>query len=235
MMIKYISIWLDMKNKLDLIWKVIAIVCCIIVFTILAILVGNNDLQPLAVDAAVRDFFYTIRGEKGGLIYWVFRLLTEFGYTYVIVTIIILYAFRTKFDYRVLVLAIGMIFAHLLNSFIKGCFDRPRPEMANWWMEESSSSFPSGHSSSATFFYSFLFYLVYHSDEEKWLKKVIMIICSVLILIVTSSRLVLGVHFFSDVIGGMCVGFICSILCMFLCELFKKKNIFVKPLFGKKE
>ena len=38
-----------------------------------------NNIEPLAVDIAVRDFMYNIRGEKGGFMYWLFRILTEFG------------------------------------------------------------------------------------------------------------------------------------------------------------
>lgn len=221
-----------MNKYFGYIWKGLLVVLCLIIFIVLAVLLKQNNLEPLAIDIAVRDFFYSIRGQKGGFIYWFFRLLTEFGYIYVIVALIIIYGVRVKFDYRFLVLAIGMVCAHLYNSFIKDLFDRVRPLQENWWMTESSSSFPSGHSSTSAFFYSMLIYLVYHSDEKTWVKRMVIGFSIFIMLIIPCSRLVLGVHYFSDVVAGACGGFIWAVIFMLLAMLCRNKHILDKPYLG---
>ena len=53
-------------------------------------------------------------------------------------------------------------------------------------------------------FYGFIIYLVYKNVENKKIKYIVCTILTVLILFIGISRIYLGVHYASDVIGGFC-------------------------------
>ena len=188
-------------------------------------------MEPLAVDVVVRDFFYKIRGEKYGPIYWIIRVLTEFGDIVGLAILAVVLCVLTKVDYRVCLFVIGAALAHLCNDALKNIFERVRPIEAMQWQTEHSMSFPSGHSKNASFMFSFIMYIAYKSNIKDLYKKILYIVCPVMILIVMVSRLVLGVHYFTDVCAGCAVGLIFSAGMIVLYQVCEKKKIFTTNLY----
>ena len=94
------------NKKWWLVPTILGALAAIIVVTFMIVLSANN-IEPLAVDEVVRDFFYSIRGEKGGFVYWVFRILTEFGDIVGIAIMAVILIIYTKFYYRVCLLLLG--------------------------------------------------------------------------------------------------------------------------------
>ena len=87
----------------------------------------------------------------------------------------------------------------LLNNALKIALVRERPE---WRLYTPHGySYPSGHSMSSLAFYGLIIYLIIKYYKGKG-KKIIIGLLSVLILIIGLSRIYLGVHFFTDVIGA---------------------------------
>lgn len=82
--------------------------------------------------------------------------------------------------------------------------DRPGPDIAYYL--ETSKSFPSGHSTIAIAFYGFLTYYILHHLSGRIKKSFFVFIGVLLILLIGFSRLYLGVHYLSDVLGGFLVG-----------------------------
>ncbi|WP_313791396.1 phosphatase PAP2 family protein [Lacinutrix neustonica] len=74
-------------------------------------------------------------------------------------------------------------------------------------------SYPSGHAMTAMAVYGFLIYLFYHFKINSFLKFAIITILAILILSIGISRIYLGVHFPSDIIGGFIAGFIWVVFC----------------------
>lgn len=77
-----------------------------------------------------------------------------------------------------------------------------------------SSSFPSGHALGSMVVYAVTAYLIAQLQAERWLRRLTIIIAALLIFLIGLSRVYLGVHYPSDVIGGYTVGFAWATFCV---------------------
>ncbi|MCD7033496.1 phosphatase PAP2 family protein [Metabacillus sp. GX 13764] len=94
----------------------------------------------------------------------------------------------------------------LFNTILKGLYERDRPSF-NPLADEESYSYPSGHAMNSTVFYGYLCYiLIEEFPFIKSRKKCFYIVTAVLICIIGFSRLYLGVHYLTDIAGGITAG-----------------------------
>ena len=100
-------------------------------------------------------------------------------------------------------MTINLVIITVLNQILKNIFDRPRPEGLRL-IQETGYSFPSGHSMVSMAFYGFLIYIIYKKVKNPYLKWGSMLLLLSLIVAIGISRIYLGVHYASDVIGGFC-------------------------------
>jgi len=105
-----------------------------------------------------------------------------------------------------LVLVAGLI--SLLDSPIKAVVSRPRPTAAlvQVFAAEHGSGFPSGHALFAAVFLGFLAYLVATRLRRRSLRTLSFVGLLTLIFLTGASRIYLGVHWLSDVLGGYLIG-----------------------------
>jgi membrane-associated phospholipid phosphatase len=102
----------------------------------------------------------------------------------------------------------------LLNGVLKLYFSRPRPQVFEWDTHAASSSFPSGHAMSATVVYGTVAYLVARLQRHTLSRIATLTAAVILIALICATRLYLGVHYPSDVLGGVVVGLAWSAFCM---------------------
>ena len=102
----------------------------------------------------------------------------------------------------------------LLNNVLKLFFDRPRPQVFEWQTHAASSSFPSGHAMSATIVYGTVAYLLARLQRHWWARTITLLLAVIMIVLICLTRLYLGVHYPSDVLGGIIVGLAWSAFCM---------------------
>jgi undecaprenyl-diphosphatase len=102
----------------------------------------------------------------------------------------------------------------LLNNVLKLWFDRPRPTVFEWQTHAVSSSFPSGHAMSATVVYGTVAYLLGRLQKHLWSRMITLTAAVVMIALICTTRLYLGVHYPSDVLGGIVVGLAWAGFCM---------------------
>jgi membrane protein DedA with SNARE-associated domain/membrane-associated phospholipid phosphatase len=103
---------------------------------------------------------------------------------------------------------LGLIIVMRLSlSFFKELVHSPRPEIgAMTYMDHSVYSFPSGHVGMAIAFWGFLAFIVSQNSASAQFKKDILALAVFIILIVMFSRLFLGMHWLTDVIGSLFLG-----------------------------
>lgn len=112
--------------------------------------------------------------------------------------------FWTRLTIWIIPLFVSVMTSLLLVYLGKYVIARPRPEESLFSMH--SFSFPSGHSTIAISFYGFVG-LIFVLEMQKISTRVILsLLTFVIVVLVLLSRMVLGVHYFSDVIGGLLVG-----------------------------
>jgi undecaprenyl-diphosphatase len=118
--------------------------------------------------------------------------------------IISLMLFLKKYKKDALFFSGAMILGGAFIYMAKEIVKKARPE--NALAIETSPSFPSGHALISLIFFGFLIFIVLNSLKSKAYKPIISIALIVLILLIGISRLILNVHFFSDVLGGWLLG-----------------------------
>jgi undecaprenyl-diphosphatase len=117
----------------------------------------------------------------------------------------------------------------LLMFILKTFFQRDRPLLPVIG-EAKGFSFPSGHALISTVFYGLFIHMIWHEVKTKWLRILLICILSVLILLIGFSRIYLRVHYASDVIAGLAVGFIWLVLSLRIIHRIEKKFIARKAL-----
>ena len=122
------------------------------------------------------------------------------------VTGILLYLFKLRTEAVISTLATAG--SSLSGSLIKMLVDRPRPGAdhvhVSVWL--SDKSYPSGHVLVFTAFFGFLFYLLFKKSKRKTGEIIPAILLILLITTIGISRIYLGVHWASDVLGGYLLG-----------------------------
>ena len=132
------------------------------------------------------------------------KFITNFGGAIflIVLTIVLFVVIKNK--------KIGVsIFSNLviitaLNQLLKNILQRPRPTEYRI-IEETGYSFPSGHSMISMAFYGYLIYLIYKYVKNKYIKWISIVVLSLLICTIGISRIYLGVHYTSDVLGGFLI------------------------------
>ena len=117
----------------------------------------------------------------------------------------------------------------LLMFILKFFFQRNRP-LQPVIDDVSGYSFPSGHALISVVFYGLFIHMIWHEVKSKWLRIVLIILLGTLILLIAFSRIYLNVHFASDVIAGLAVGFIWLVLSLRIIQGIEKKYIAKRAL-----
>lgn len=147
------------------------------------------------------------------------KIITNFGGATCLITITVLLLIIVKNKKLGLLTLTNLVTITILNQILKFILRRPRPTEFKI-INETGYSFPSGHSMISMAFYGFLIYLIYKNIKNKYLKTTLIIILSLLIIAIGISRIYLGVHYVSDIIGGFLISI--SYLIVYI-KLIKKK------------
>lgn len=117
----------------------------------------------------------------------------------------------------------------LLSRLLKGAFERPRPDVVPHLSIVESSSFPSGHSIIAAVVYFTLASMLVPLVASRALKIYVVTIASLLVIAVGVSRVLLGVHYPSDVAAGWLVGAAWALVCGAIMRSLQRHDVVEEP------
>jgi len=119
-------------------------------------------------------------------------------------------------------LAIAVLGIYPLNVLLKPLYARPRPDVVAHLDFVDSASFPSGHTLAASVFFGTLALIASRTILDDVHRALIMSGASIVIVLVALSRVYLGVHYPSDVFGGVLVGTTWSLLVLLGAHLYSR-------------
>ena len=132
------------------------------------------------------------------------KFITNFGGAIFLIILTITLFILIKNKKIGLSIILNLIVITGLNQILKYILQRPRPTEYRL-IEETGFSFPSGHSMVSMAFYGYLIYFIYKYVKNKDLKWISIVLLSILICSIGISRIYLGVHYTSDVLGGFLI------------------------------
>lgn len=185
-----------MKDKI----RLLVLLLFFVLFLFICYEVKTNEL--LSFDYSIYNLLVF-----NDAITFIMKIITFMGSKYAVIFITLLMFFFIKNKKIGIYTMLNLILITIVQLVLKNIFMRPRPVDINLIIEEGYS-FPSGHSLTAMSFYGFIIYLIYSSNINIKIKRLCILLLGILIFMIGLSRVYLGVHFVTDVIGGFIISFI---------------------------
>ncbi|HMA35106.1 MAG TPA: phosphatase PAP2 family protein [Chloroflexia bacterium] len=168
-------------------------------------------LNPLTLDVPVTR---AIQDLNFGPLNWLLLAVSAPGFTpwnFIFPTAIVIGLGLLRRPAEAAFLALAAV-ATLLDDLVKVLVHRARPssDLVHVVQQLASYSFPSGHVAEYTLVFGFCFYLAFSLLKPGLLRTALLVLLAAMILLVGPSRIWMGQHWFSDVMGGYTLG--CGLL-----------------------
>ena len=178
-------------------------------YKILFILIGLFILDAIFVitnNINIIDYtvYNSIRSLNSDFFDYFFRFITIFGNVDVVLLILVILNIKLSRKDAITCDILACV-STISNLIIKNIIQRSRPDVLRL-IEIDGFSFPSGHSMIAITLYGYLFYIVNRKVNNKKIKIILEIFILLLIIGICLSRIYLGVHYFTDIFGGVMLG-----------------------------
>ncbi len=177
--------------------KIVSSVILLVIFTCLVLLVLTNNITWL--DEPVYNYIISFESDTLTDIFKVFTFLGSTKFIIIFNILIFIYTIIRK-KYQYLIMLTCSLTSVIFNNIIKIIIERPRPNLLRL-IAETGYSFPSGHAMISILFYGSIIYIF--NKYRLPLAKMVTILLVLLIGGICVSRIYLGIHYASDVLGGM--------------------------------
>jgi membrane-associated phospholipid phosphatase len=128
--------------------------------------------------------------------------------SFILSVVIVLAIYLLGLRWEAITALVAALLPPLVNVLVKDWIRRPRPtiDLVNVFGILNSYSFPSGHVMFYVGFFGLLWFLVYTLLKRSWIRTLLLIFLGSLIALVGISRIYLGQHWPSDVLGAYLLG-----------------------------
>jgi undecaprenyl-diphosphatase len=128
--------------------------------------------------------------------------------------------------WRTLALVVGStVGGALVNALLKRLFARPRPTVVPHLTQVLTESFPSGHAMLSAIVYLTLGALLAQLVERRRLKAYLVGVALGLTLLIGLTRVYLGVHYPTDVVGGWMAGLGWALVTALVARALKRRSL----------
>jgi len=203
----------------------IAIILVAVPFaTLLFQVVAKGPLTRLDGDIAnkLNDLVY-----ESDVAVRVLETISWFGkpiWFYILIGSAVLWLWRKGQRRLVWFLVVTSLGGGIVDTVVKILVDRPRPIVDHPIHEAFGKSFPSGHAMSSLVSYGALYLVFVPAFRTRRSRHVALAVTLAICLAIGSSRLLLGVHFLSDVLGGYVLGLAWLIGSVAVFEIWRKEE-----------
>lgn len=188
-------------------YKFIILLICVVIF--IAIIEDIFEKETMTIDLLIYKII--VQNMRNDVLTSIFKVITNFGGAYCLILVATLSAIFIKNKKVAFAVPTNLMIITALNLLLKNIVERPRPEGYRL-ITETGYSFPSGHSMISAAFYGLIIYFIWKNVKDKKIKYISCALLGILIVLIGISRIYLGVHYASDVIGGFTISIVYLII-----------------------
>lgn len=175
----------------------------------------------IKIDESIR--YFIINNFLNNFLTSLMKGVTQFASFFGVISVFIISIILFKDRFKKITLIFSICLISLLSSTIKILFLRERP-LESIIKMPNSYSFPSGHTFFAIGFFGLVVYFILKSNLNKYLKYFLSISIILIIIMIPFSRVYLGVHHFTDVIGGLLFGILVLLISINIYKTLKEEK-----------
>jgi phosphatidylglycerophosphatase B len=175
-------------------------VVSIIGFSLISLLI--SDQKIIYFD---RTIISIVQGSETLVLTYVMKFFTFIGsapFVIVLSLFLLFFLFKVLHHRFELILFVSAITGSaILNGILKNLFQRVRPDLHRL-IDVEGYSFPSGHAMNAFTVYAIISFLLWRDIPSRFGRGTLIFVSTVMILAIGISRIYLGVHYPSDIVGA---------------------------------
>lgn len=219
--------WRKLERK-EITWLLVGLGVCLLLFVFLRlaseVLEGDTQTLDTKILVALRNAADPSKTIGPTWVEFAMMDLTALGgptvLGLVVFAVVGFLALQTRYRTALVVLFTAAT-GEIANYAMKSAFMRPRPTIVPHLRDVVSTSFPSGHAMESAIIYLTLGAMLMRVAERRLTKVYVLAMAGVLTFLVGISRVFLGVHYPSDVIGGWIIGFVWASICWLAAQQFE--------------
>jgi membrane-associated phospholipid phosphatase len=192
--------------------RALHLIAGLLVFSVMTLTLGEiaedvRNGEPLTItDVRFSNWLHSHGSAPLTKVMWIVTTLHTSLVVCVAAVLVGLYLWRRRERYWVVALGLSVFGGLLLNKTLKLIFHRARPHFRDAIQMLTTYSFPSGHTMIATVFWGAIAAFVI-AKSTNWPRRILAAaVAIILIMLVAFSRIYLGAHYLSDVLGAMAEG-----------------------------
>jgi membrane-associated phospholipid phosphatase len=203
----------------------------LLLFVLFTLLAGYVYFHPvIAIDVAITQEFQENQSP------WLRNFMLAVSYLgntvfifipLIVLTALVFWAVHLRLE-AIFILGLSTV-SFILNNVLKLLVHRPRPSasLVEIIQQAQGQSFPSGHVMSYVAFWGLLFsFTVIVFKRDRWWRYPILLISALFVILVGPSRIYLGDHWATDVLGAYLIGGLLLGLSLWLYRALMKRHVF---------